>query len=201
MSSFHTPVDKKSVPETKSGCEVLTPTNDKEECLIADSKSNEDCLDDDKTKRVCEVLTPNNDKKPSNDKECVIAVSKGSECSSDDDTTGDENSSVLLDKSNKPICPGDVILYYCPRSVAGDPRGLRTATVLSVDPNHSMPLILGNSEGLPSTHLVRRIKVIQNNKLIDHGGFFDKLINSFLTRTVVLQLQMHFICKRDQWSS
>ena len=155
-----TQVDKKSLPETKSRCEVLTPTNDKE-CLIADSKSNEDCFDDDKTKRGCEVLTPhndkepNNDKDPNNDKECVIADSIVSEYCLDDDTTGDEDSSVFLDKSNEPICPGDVILYYCPMSVAGDPRGLRTATVLSVDPNDSIPLVLGNSEGLPSTHLVR----------------------------------------------
>lgn len=90
-----------------------------------------------------------------------------------------EDSSVFLNKSNEPICPGDVILYYCPMSVAGDPRGLRTATVLSVDPNHSMPLVLGNSEGLPSTHLVRCIKVIQNNKLIDQEDCFLQ-INQFI---------------------
>ena len=86
-----TQVDKKSLPETKSRCEVLTPTNDKE-CLIADSKSNEDCLDDNKTKRGCEVLTPhndkepNNDKDPNNDKECVIADSIVSEYCLDDHT-------------------------------------------------------------------------------------------------------------------
>ena len=157
---------------------MLTPNHDKE-CLIADSKSNEDCLDDDKTKRGCEVLTPINDKEPNNDKECVIADAKSSEYSSDDDTTGDEDSSVSLDKSNEPICPGDVILYYCPMSVAGGPHGLRTATVLSVDPNDSMSLVLGNSKGLPSTHLMRRIKVIQNNKLIDHDGSFRQ-INQFI---------------------
>ena len=132
-----TSVDKKSLPETKNTGDILTPTNDKER-LIADSKSNdEDCLDDDITKKGCDVLTPNNDK------QCVIADSKASEYSSDDDTTGDEDSSVLLDKTNEPICPGDEMLYYCPMSVAGDPSGLCTTTVLSVDPNDSMPLVLG----------------------------------------------------------
>jgi hypothetical protein len=51
-------------------------------------------------------------------------------------------------QSNEPIRPGDVIEYYCPIFVTGDPRGLRQATVLAVDPNHVMPLVLSNGEGL-----------------------------------------------------
>ena len=156
-----TQVDKKSLPETKSRCEVLTPTNDKE-CLIADSKSNEDCLDD------CKVLTlhngkePNNDKEPFNDKECVIADSIVSEYCLDDDTTGDEDSSVFLDKSNEHICPGDVILYYCPMSVAGDPRGLRTATVLSVNLKIYIQLTVQTHQNvLISLKLIKRVYLKQ----------------------------------------
>ena len=61
-----------------------------------------------------------------------------------DDLVGDE------EQSNEPIRPGDVIEYYSPIHVAGDPRGLRQATVLSVDPDDETPLVLSNGEGLPS---------------------------------------------------
>ena len=70
------------------------------------------------------------------------------------------------------IRPGDVIQYYNPIFVAGDPRGLRETSVLSVDPNNYFLLVLSNGEGLPSTCKVKRIKVIQHNRLVYNLGLF-----------------------------
>lgn len=83
--------------------------------------------------------------------------------------------------SNEPIRPGDVIEYYSPIYVAGDPRGLRRATVLSIDPKDSMPLVLSNGEGLPSTVKVKRVKVMSGDDLLDHPGIF-RLICMFKLR-------------------
>ena len=83
--------------------------------------------------------------------------------------------------SNEPIRPGDVIEYYSPIYVAGDPRGLRRATVLSIDPKDSMPLVLSNGEGLPKNIKVKRVKVISGDDLLDHPGIF-RLICMFKLR-------------------
>ncbi len=72
--------------------------------------------------------------------------------------------------------------------MAGDPRGLRETSVLSVDPNNYFPLVLSNGEGLPSTSKVKWIKVIQHNRLVDHLGLFrsmDSLQTSALARSLV----------------
>jgi hypothetical protein len=84
--------------------------------------------------------------------------------------------------SNEPIRPGDVIEYYCPIFVSGDARGLRHATVLSVDPNDSMPLVLSNGEGLPRSTKVKRIKVMSGNELVDHPGIFRAMDRFKLTK-------------------
>ena len=75
------------------------------------------------------------------------------------------------------IRPGDVIQYYNPIFVAGDPRGLRETSVLSVDPNNYFPLVLSNGEGLPSTCKVKRVKVIQHNRLVDNLGLFWSMVS------------------------
>ena len=78
-------------------------------------------------------------------------------------------------KCKEKLCPGDVIQYYCPIFVSGDPRGLRETSILSVDPNNYFPLVLSNGEGLPSTCKVKRIKVIQHNRLVDNFGIFRSM--------------------------
>ena len=59
--------------------------------------------------------------------------------------------------------------------MSGDPRGLRETSILSVDPNNYFPLVLSNGEGLPSTCKVKRIKVIQHNRLVDNFGIFRSM--------------------------
>jgi hypothetical protein len=63
-------------------------------------------------------------------------------------------------RTNEPICPGDVIQYYDPIYVTGDPRGLREAKVLAVNPKDDMPLVLSNSEGIPRSCTLKRIKIL-----------------------------------------
>jgi len=78
-------------------------------------------------------------------------------------------------KSNEPIRPGDVVEYYTPIFVAGDPRGLRQATVLAVDPKEEMPLTLSNAEGIPNSTKVKRIKVMLEGDLVDHPGIYRSI--------------------------
>ena len=85
-------------------------------------------------------------------------------------------------QSNEPIRPGDVIEYYCPIFVSGDARGLRQATVLAVDPNDVMPLVLSNGEGLPNGTKVKRIKVMSGDELVDHPGIFRSMHRFKLTK-------------------
>jgi hypothetical protein len=88
-------------------------------------------------------------------------------------------------QSKEPIQPGDVIQYYSPIFVAGDPQGLRETIVLLVDPaNKIYPLVLCNGEGLPINYKVKRIKVIQrsNNQLVDHPGIFWSIDRFKLTK-------------------
>ena len=113
--------------------------------------------------------------------DCIKSEANANGESSDDQstyTTADTFDPDIVSfelKCKEKLCPGDVIQYYCPIFVAGDPRGLRETTILSVDPNNSFPLVLSNGEGLPSTCKVKRIKVIQHNRLVDHLGIFRSM--------------------------
>jgi hypothetical protein len=112
--------------------------------------------------------------------------------SSDDDSTytnagnyDSDNFGIFEGKSKEPIRPGDVIQYYSPIFVTGDPQGLCETTVLSIDPaNKLYPLVPCNGKGLPSTNMVKRIKVIlrSNNQLVDHPGIFQSIDHFKLTK-------------------
>ena len=84
--------------------------------------------------------------------------------------------------SNEPIRVGDVIEYYSPIHVAGDPRGLRQATVLSIDPKNEFPLVLDNAECIPNDTNVKRIKVKMDGELVNHPGIFRPIIRFKLSK-------------------
>lgn len=77
-------------------------------------------------------------------------------------------------KAQEPLRPRNVIHYYSPLYVHGDPRGVRTATVLSVHPNRFTILTLSNGECLPVVTEIRRVKVrvrIGGKGKGDEGGY------------------------------
>ncbi|KAL7551083.1 hypothetical protein ACHAWF_014281 [Thalassiosira exigua] len=76
------------------------------------------------------------------------------------------------DRSDEPIRPGDVIEYYSPIFVAGDPRGQRHATVLTVKADEDSSLVLSNGEVIPDDTKVKRIKVKSGDELLDHPGIY-----------------------------
>ena len=82
--------------------------------------------------------------------------------------------------AKEPIRPGDVIEYYNPIFVYGNPQGLRRATVMSIYPKRKFKLVLDDGELLPKDHRVKRIKVLSKaeNLLVDHPGITRK-INQF----------------------
>ncbi len=84
--------------------------------------------------------------------------------------------------SNEPIRVGDVIEYYSPIHVAGDPRGLRQATVLAIDPKNEIPLVLDNAECIPNDTNVKRIKVKSGGELLDHPGIFRPIFRFKLVK-------------------
>ena len=84
-----------------------------------------------------------------------------------------DNFPNIGDICNEPIRPGDEIEYYSPIFVSGDRRGLRQATVLSIDPkDEEAPLVLSNGECIPNDTKVKRIKVMTGGELLDHPGIF-----------------------------
>ncbi len=56
--------------------------------------------------------------------------------------TFDPGSVSFERKCKEKLRQGDVIQYYSPIFVAGDPRGLRETSILSVDPNNYFPIIV-----------------------------------------------------------
>ncbi|KAK1746425.1 hypothetical protein QTG54_003032 [Skeletonema marinoi] len=90
--------------------------------------------------------------------------------------------------SNEPIRVGDVVQYYSPIHVAGDPRGLRRATVLAIDPKKDNPLVLDNAEYISSDTNVKRIKVMSGGELVDHQAYFDLFLDSNWSRRAELPL-------------
>ena len=84
-------------------------------------------------------------------------------------------------KRDEPVKAGDVIQYYHPIAVAGDPAGLRTTTVLSVRPSEKVKHVLNNGEVISDYVRIRRIKTLSEygDQLIDphegegDGGFYS----------------------------
>jgi hypothetical protein len=74
------------------------------------------------------------------------------------------------DNKNDKLRVGDVIEYTNTIMVAGDPRGHRVATILSVRPKQEYRLVLDNAELLPSDTLIRRIQRCLRNKLVPYNG-------------------------------
>jgi hypothetical protein len=62
-----------------------------------------------------------------------------------------------VERTAGPLRPGDTIQYYLPIFCAGDPRGLRTATVISTDPSAEYMIRLDNTDILPNSTLVKRL--------------------------------------------
>jgi hypothetical protein len=84
-----------------------------------------------------------------------------------------DETNVLSEKRSEPLRPGDVIQYCSPIFCAGDPRGRRTAIVISTDPSSRDCMIsLDNCEALPNEHLIKRVKVYEQNRQYDHAGYF-----------------------------
>ena len=88
-------------------------------------------------------------------------------------------------KSKEPIRPGDVIEYSSFLFVAGDKRGHREATVISVDPNREPVLVLDNGEVLPSDSTIRRTKILLGGKLRAHSGVSRPIQNFVLEKAVM----------------
>jgi len=63
---------------------------------------------------------------------------------------------------------GDVIEYYDPMFVFGNARGLKTATILAVNPKAYPVLKLSSDDVLPIETLVKRIQVMRRGKLVDN---------------------------------
>jgi hypothetical protein len=113
-----------------------------------------------------------------------------------DSSTSDGN--ILSDESTLPspgtkteerLQPDDVIEYYNPIGVAGDEHWFRTATVVGIDPNDRSPLNLDNGEYLPCDHLVKKIKMMVDGKLVDHAkGRFRSIEDYILVSGGTMEL-------------
>ena len=192
-----TTFNKKSPPKQKSGDNGVTDKNDKEllvsipTCVKVKIEKIEG--DDGVLEKIDKELLVSNPtgikvkiEKVDNDNLINLSNSIKSEANANGESSDDQSTYTTADtfdpdnvsferKCKEKLRPGDVIQYYNPIFVAGDPRGLRETSVLSVDPNNYFPLVLSNGEGLPSTCKVKQIKVIQHNRLVDHLGLFRSM--------------------------
>jgi hypothetical protein len=51
-----------------------------------------------------------------------------------------------------------------------------------MDPKNDMPLVLSNSEGIPSTCTLKHIEILRNNVLVDHSNSLWRSLDSFRLR-------------------
>lgn len=104
---------------------------------------------------------------------------------------------VFSEKKAEPLRPGDVIQYSSPIYCAGDPRGLRTATVLSTDPeSNSYKIRLSNQEMLPNETRIKRIKELEGETLHSHNGLY-KAINQFVMKKRSLDVNQRDLMKQQ----
>lgn len=83
---------------------------------------------------------------------------------------------------SEPLRVGDVIEYYKPHSVAGNPDALCEADVKFIDPKGDPILITSDVFTiLPSDHQVKRVKRMHRGKLLDHDGRF-RAINNYVLK-------------------
>jgi hypothetical protein len=64
-----------------------------------------------------------------------------------------------------PLVAGDEIFYYPFMYVCGDKRGAWTTTILEVDPERDLPLIMDNGHWLPRDQCVQRLKFIHKGEM------------------------------------
>lgn len=109
---------------------------------------------------------------------------------SDDDDDDDVNGSgggrrSRLCRSDsvkrEPLRVGDIIEYYKPTSVAGNPDALCQAEVKFINPKGSPILVTSDIFTiLPSDHQVKRVKRMNRGKLLDHHNGSFRAINSYI---------------------
>jgi hypothetical protein len=103
----------------------------------------------------------------------------------DVDCSGDGRRSRLCRSNNvksEPLRVGDVIEYYKPHSVAGNPDALCEAEVKFINPKGDPILITSDVFTiLPSDHQVKRVKRMHRGKLLDHNGRF-RAINNYVLK-------------------
>ena len=109
-------------------------------------------------------------------------------------------SAMTLEPSKKkePIRPGDVISYHSHVYVSGDKRGLREATVLSVNAKGNPILRLSNGDCLPKDTQIKRIKIVYKKKLVDHNGIFRPIDYFKLTTALHSNIQIQTESQRLQ---
>ena len=90
-------------------------------------------------------------------------------------------------KKNEPIRPGDMMQHWDPIFVSGDKRGLKEASVLSVNRKRYPMLILSTGDALPPNTNVKRLKVMRRNKLEDHPFGIFRHVTEFKSHTASIK--------------
>jgi len=88
----------------------------------------------------------------------------------------DDAESVTTRRKTEQLRRGDVIEYYNPIFVFGNPMGLKSATINAIDPKGDPVLDLSTGDILPTATRVRRVQVMFRNKLRDNrnkAGFIE----------------------------
>ncbi|KAL7459042.1 hypothetical protein ACHAWC_010789, partial [Mediolabrus comicus] len=105
---------------------------------------------------------------------------KQAENDSDDNNSDDDDMSDNV--KSEPLRVGDVIEYYKPNSVAGNPDALCEAEVKFINPKGDPILVTTDVFTiLPPDHQVKRVKRMHRGKLHHHNGRF-RAINNYVLK-------------------
>ena len=78
--------------------------------------------------------------------------------------------------NQEPLRPGDVIQYWHPIFVAGDPQGHRVTQIMAIHPHRTdFVLDLDNGDLLPKDHRIQRVQEWVGNKLYAHDGIYRNM--------------------------
>jgi hypothetical protein len=68
---------------------------------------------------------------------------------------------IFEEPIQQPLVTGDIIFYWHPIFVCGDKRGMRTANIVEVDPELSLPIMMDNGDRLSRMQSVKRLHYVQ----------------------------------------
>lgn len=100
-------------------------------------------------------------------------------------TSDHESSIVFFSQSRRKrdlLRPGEIVQYYLPGRVAGNPDVLRQSVILGINPRNNFPLNLESGDFLEKDHKIRRTLKRVRGKMVEESNALFRHIGSYSLR-------------------